>query len=131
PSRPAPNAVDALDENSKILADTNAKPDERAVALAWIEHLSGDLHQPLHACTMWSGQHPNGDRGGNDQAVRTGAGEVVRLHSFWDSALRNGDAYTAIAFFADEILNDPKLAPEKLPELTKDTTFGSRADESH
>src|SRR5204862_7404486 len=65
PSRPSPNAVDALEENSKILADANTKPEDRAVALAWMEHVTGDIHQPLHACTMWSTQYPNVDRGGN------------------------------------------------------------------
>jgi hypothetical protein len=131
PSRPSPNAVDALEENSKILADAGAKPEDRAVALTWMEHVTGDIHQPLHACSMWSSQYPNGDRGGNDEAVRPNGGDAVRLHSFWDGALGNSDAYTAIAFFADQIIADPQLAPAKLPELKKDTTFASWADESY
>jgi hypothetical protein len=131
PSRPTPNAAEALEENSKILADGSAKPEDRAVALTWMEHVTGDIHQPLHACSMWSSQYPNGDRGGNDEAVRPNGAEAMRLHSFWDGALGSSDAYTAIAFLADQITGDPQLAPEKLAELKKDTTFSSWADESH
>jgi hypothetical protein len=131
PSRPSPNAVEALEENSKIIADESSKPEDRAVAWTWIEHLSGDIHQPLHACSMWSSQYPNGDKGGNDEAVRPNGGEPVRLHAYWDTALGTSDGYTAVAFLADQIVNDPRYAPEKLPELKKDTSFASWADESH
>ena len=133
PSKPSPNGVDALEENARLLGDADAKAEDRAVALTWLEHVTGDIHQPLHACTMWSRQYPEGDRGGNAEAVRPGGsgGEPVRLHAYWDGALGMSEAYAAIAFHADQITGDPRLARDKLPELAKDTSFASWADESH
>ncbi|MFN7996882.1 MAG: S1/P1 nuclease [Bryobacteraceae bacterium] len=33
--------------------------------LAWLEHLVGDLHQPLHCAARYTPHHPKGDAGGN------------------------------------------------------------------
>ena len=123
------NVVTALDGSMKQLMSADTKPDDRAVAMAWLEHLCGDIHQPLHACTMYSSQYPQGDRGGNEEAIRAD-GYVMRLHAFWDDAMGTSDAYEAIVFNADHILGQPQYAKEKLPELTKDTTFASWGDES-
>jgi hypothetical protein len=59
---------------------------DRAVALAWILHLVGDMHQPLHAQARVTSQ-PNeqkGDQGGNLFVLQTGA-PALRLHGYWDS----------------------------------------------
>jgi hypothetical protein len=130
PSREEPNILTALDGVVKDLQSADKTESEKAIALAWLEHLCGDIHQPLHACTEWSTLYPAGDKGGNDQAVRA-AGMVMRLHAFWDDVLGTSDAYDALAFDADHILNQPALAKEKIVELAKDTTFSSWADESH
>jgi len=59
--------------------DPNASREEKALALKFIVHIVGDVHQPLHA--------GNGeDRGGNDVKVRW-FGEETNLHSVWDSKL--------------------------------------------
>ena len=53
--------------------------------LAWILHLVGDLHQPLHAID-------NKDRGGNDVkvlALRAEDGRNTNLHAAWDTGLIN------------------------------------------
>lgn len=50
----------------------------RAIALMFLVHLVGDLHQPLHAVAR------NQDRGGNEVFVRLGA-HTSRLHGLWDS----------------------------------------------
>ena len=129
PSRPEPNILTALAENEKILAKKDGSPHDRAVALAWLEHLVGDLHQPLHAGGMFSIDFPKGDKGGNDILVRSN-GAVMKLHSVWDGALGNSDSYLAIAFVADQIMRDPILSEANLPELKKNTTFDSWAMES-
>jgi hypothetical protein len=131
PSRVEPSAIGAYDINSKLFAQADANSADRAVALAWIEHLVGDIHQPLHAASMFSSQYPTGDKGGNDQAIRPGGGPPMNLHSYWDGSLGTSDAYEAIAFLADQITGDPRLAPAKIPEIAKDTTFTSWADESY
>jgi len=48
-------------------------------AFAWLCHLVGDLHQPLHAGYQ-------DDRGGNHVQVSF-RGERIDLHEFWDGAL--------------------------------------------
>jgi hypothetical protein len=130
PSRPEPNALTALKENAAKLSSPETKPEDRAVALAWMEHLIGDIHQPLHACSLFSSRYPQGDKGGNSQMIRAD-GEVLNLHAFWDGILGNSDGYLALAFLADEITNDPQLAMAKLPELTKNTSFDTWIEETH
>jgi hypothetical protein len=59
-------------------------PAEKAIALSWLLHLIGDIHQPLHTGALVSESlFPEGDRGGN--GIRLSVGN---LHSAWDRALR-------------------------------------------
>jgi len=65
---------------------------ERALALAWIFHLVGDAHQPLHSTALFTpGAFPEGDQGGNRLRVfaRT-------LHSRWDGAVTAGRDWKAL-----------------------------------
>src|SRR5439155_4279547 len=124
-----PNIVTALDGAMKQLQSSDTKSEDKAVALAWLEHLCGDVQQPLHACSMVSTQYPTGDKGGNEQAVRAN-GNVMRLHAVWDDAIGTSDGYTALDFLADQITGDPRLSPQKLSELQKDQSFDSWAEES-
>lgn len=75
----------ALNHNTRVLKDTQASTLERAVALSWITHLIGDLHQPLHTSNVYSPLFPEGDRGGNLWLV-VWDGREVNLHHFWDRA---------------------------------------------
>ena len=43
------NAVQAIDHAIAVIVDPNSKDEDKAVSLAWLEHLVGDIHQPLHA----------------------------------------------------------------------------------
>ncbi len=73
------DALEALAKFSKTLRDPNASLADRQMALRFIVHLVGDLHQPLH----------NGkccDRGGNDVKVNW-FGKPTNLHAVWDSQL--------------------------------------------
>lgn len=82
----ADNIVLAIEYNQKVLQDKLSSPQEKAVALCWLLHLVGDIHQPLHSGALVSSSlFPNGDRGGNGIAIRDGN----NLHSTWDGALRN------------------------------------------
>ena len=77
------NIVTALDYNTLVLADASRPMPERAVALCWVLHLMADIHQPLHAGSLFStALFRRGDRGGN--GVPTDAGN---LHARWDQAL--------------------------------------------
>lgn len=80
----ADNVVTALDYNTLILSDPSRSAADRAVALCWVLHLMGDIHQPMHTGAMFSAEiFARGDLGGNRMPV----GER-NLHSVWDRALR-------------------------------------------
>lgn len=72
----------ALDRNLAIIRQGNHDYKE-AVALAWVIHLVGDMHQPLHMTGR--------DGGGNGFAVtyRHGQGAQCKpkLHAVWDNCL--------------------------------------------
>ncbi len=68
-----------------LLADSTAADTTRAVALAWLLHLVGDVHQPLHCSSRVTSEDPfpRGDRGGNTFALDAGH----NLHAYWDEVL--------------------------------------------
>jgi hypothetical protein len=69
----------------------SAAPDaEKAVAIAWMEHLIGDLHQPLHTSARVTSGNPKGDQGGNLFLLTpkgTKRENQLNLHSFWDGII--------------------------------------------
>lgn len=84
---------------------------ERAVQLAWIEHLVGDVHQPLHTVARFSRETPKGDRGGNDVRLR----EARNLHSYWDGALGTTRDEQQIRKLAEDIMKShPHEEPANL-----------------
>ena len=84
PLRQNLNAIQALRGNLQIWRDPTMSDANKAVALCWILHITGDLHQPLHTVALFSeAWFPEGDRGGNSiEVVRTP--ENANLHAFWD-----------------------------------------------
>jgi len=77
------NCVSAqITRNAKLVGDRTLPPRERLMALAFLVHFVGDLHQPLHA-------GDRSDRGGNDQKASYGiyAGKRLNIHSIWDGYL--------------------------------------------
>ena len=84
PLRQNLNSVQALRGNLLIWHDESASNANRAVALCWILHIVGDMHQPLHNVALFSKPYfPNGDRGGNDISVLEGD-QTKNLHWWWD-----------------------------------------------
>jgi hypothetical protein len=129
PNRQEPNILTALDLNAKLLQAEDTKPQDRAVALSWVEHLIGDVHQPLHAATLYSAEFPTGDQGGNLLDVRAN-GYVMKLHGFWDDLVGTSDSYVQVEFLASNILAESQCDPTHMSEYKSDTTFSSWADES-
>ncbi|HEX8906485.1 MAG TPA: S1/P1 nuclease, partial [Longimicrobiaceae bacterium] len=68
-----------------LSADASAAGDSaRSIALAWVLHLVGDAHQPLHNSSRITPQDTAGDRGGN-LFLLAGLYPRSNLHAFWDS----------------------------------------------
>jgi hypothetical protein len=65
---------------------SKATDDIKSYDLAWLEHLVGDIHQPLHATQGFSASEPHGDNGGNDEKITCGGCQETVLHWFWDDA---------------------------------------------
>jgi hypothetical protein len=80
---PDGNCVSAQIERAvKLLKDRKVPVRERVMALAFLVHFVGDLHQPLHA-------GDRGDLGGNRAKSTYGiySTERLNLHSIWDGLL--------------------------------------------
>ena len=73
------DALEALSKYSATLRDPAASLADKHLALRFVVHIVGDLHQPLHVGKCC-------DRGGNDIKVKW-FGRDLNLHSVWDSAL--------------------------------------------
>ena len=65
-------------------AAISGRSPKRAEALAFLIHLIGDIHQPLHACGYYSPEYPEGDQGGG--RVPLHHPWAMNLHHYWDSA---------------------------------------------
>lgn len=81
--------MEKLADFDKVIRGSASNPD-KAIAIAWLEHLIGDLHQPLHTSGRIYGDETKGDQGGNLFALTpkgTTRDKADNLHRFWDSAI--------------------------------------------
>jgi hypothetical protein len=89
PPIPTPNAQTQISAFKAALS-SGAHDNVKSYDLSWLEHLVGDIHQPLHAVTRVSADAPQGDAGGN---LVTLCGAPCRnvLHLFWDRLVGSQD----------------------------------------
>ena len=81
-------AVKKLEEFDRVIRDASASPREKAIAIAWLMHLAGDIHQPLHNSGRVTETEPKGDQGGNTFLLEAKTAEnnnPLNLHWLWDS----------------------------------------------
>ena len=83
---PEGDALEALERYRTVLLDPAASHADKQLALRFIVHLVGDLHQPMHAGKCC-------DKGGNDVKV-TWFGKPTNLHAVWDSQLVDETQYS-------------------------------------
>jgi hypothetical protein len=90
-TKPDPqNVVWAINRFSAILHDFRQTDADRAEALRFLLHFVGDIHQPLHATTRETPEHPDGDAGGNRFRIEPPAMYASddrpphNLHIIWD-----------------------------------------------
>ncbi|HSB95722.1 MAG TPA: S1/P1 nuclease [Spongiibacteraceae bacterium] len=104
-------------------------PAERLLALQFLLHLVGDLHQPLHASN-------NDDQGGNSVIVSGPKLKRSNLHRLWDTQLvqrldRNGEALalrliaqTSAAQYRQWQQGDPASWALEAHALAKNVVYG-------
>lgn len=73
------DVIEALFRFEETLRDPKASKDDKAMALKFMVHSMGDLHQPLHVGIAE-------DRGGNTVRLKWFKTEM-NLHSIWDEAI--------------------------------------------
>ena len=97
------NILTVLPDCVAKLTRSDSSAEDRAVNLCWIEHLIGDLHQPLHCIGVYSDHYPQGDAGGTKFVVRP-RNMPVNFHYYWDDLLGTSESYTAIDFLETTIM---------------------------
>jgi len=94
--------VDKIEEFAAELANPATDLEEQIVALKFLLHFVGDVHQPLHA----SDDH---DRGGNNKKVAASWIKAGNLHHYWDTefvALLETDAKSIASDLIGHISKD-------------------------
>ncbi|HEV7406221.1 MAG TPA: S1/P1 nuclease [Chthoniobacteraceae bacterium] len=115
------NVVDELEKN-RGLVKTGADAGARAIALCWVMHLTGDVHQPLHVTALFNDAFPNGDRGGTAFFIKPEEGGTISLHSLWDGLVIGSDRFQAVRNTATELVNRPELARGKFKAELAETS---------
>ena len=112
-------ATQAIKRYAIELGNREAPGEQRRQAFAWLCHLVGDLHQPLHAGFK-------DDRGGNNFDIIF-KDEQMNLHGFWDFELINehaGNWQNLVSLLSTSPVT--KATSNWSPEMVNDWT-----DESH
>ena len=141
---PAPDTVDAVTQLKlmidKLPASSNASDSLRSYDLTWMIHLTGDLHQPLHAIARYSSSisGSGGDRGGNLETVIPAGGETLPLHSYWDGLFGSYSTVFGAIYDADHDgiasitpdggkaqLVDPEVWAQESFELAKTVAYAA------
>jgi hypothetical protein len=72
--------IDRVADFARELGDPKTPMPERILALKFVLHFVGDMHQPLHVAD-------NHDHGGNCILISLGGSRTVNLHSYWDTGV--------------------------------------------
>ena len=111
------NCVEALTQCTDELKAAGTSPDNKAIDLCWIEHLVGDVHQPLHAVSRYSPQFPRGDQGGNAEILLKDPpypDSAAKLHLIWDAMPGDYRDEFIDHYIANGLRADPNFSREAL-----------------
>ena len=118
PKVPKENAVQGMCEAIKTL-QTSTDPLGKAMMLALLIHIVGDVHQPLHAISHYSSKFPKGDSGGFLYKVQTETGSM-NLHLYWDLGAglleKPRHPYTPLLIISPQTENLAKAWSEEFPK---------------
>ncbi|MEI7801593.1 MAG: S1/P1 nuclease [Bacteroidota bacterium] len=125
---PDENIVKALQLNIDLMKNEAMPDSTKAIALCWIIHLTGDIHQPLHCAEYFSDLFPDGDKGGNSIYIKPDAtGGATRLHGYWDALAGTSDDYLAPVTVAKSLI---KKFPVKTNPTMNAVSITDWSDES-
>ena len=107
----SPNAQTQIAAFRAALKSRSASADVKSYDLVWLEHLVGDVHQPLHATSRFTRDLPDGDAGGNSVMLCAKLGCREELHGFWDSVVGHGSSVTSAKAAARRIAAGRAMPP--------------------
>lgn len=91
-----PNALTQIRAFSAALGSPAVSDEIKSYDLAWLLHLVGDVHQPLHATSRFTQASKHGDSGGNSVALcvrgHSCSSRFNSMHAYWDDALGTSDS---------------------------------------
>jgi hypothetical protein len=105
PATPVPNAATQIVALRQDIASSESDL-LKSYDLVWLEHLVGDIHQPLHGAVRYSSGQ--GDEGGNSVKIKLplameksfegtlSKSAPTELHAFWDDLPGEGEPAPAI-----------------------------------
>jgi hypothetical protein len=128
------NMISAFPENRSVVKPATGDDKARAVAVCWMFHLIGDVHQPLHTIKLVTEQfpEPKGDRGGSGFYVReTPNGSTTSLHHLWDGLVVGSAKFQAVRNKATSLRNEPGLKRDKFADRLAVKSFKRWALESY
>jgi hypothetical protein len=97
------NILTALAENERILQN-ETDPERNAIAMAWLFHLVGDVHQPLHTAQLFTVEYPQGDKR-NEICVRR-----AKPANRWTAQVLGWSDYVKLEF--DTVTKREHFAPK-------------------
>ena len=111
-------AITRLNEFDKAMRNIATNDRDKAIAIAWIAHLTGDIHQPLHTSARVTDLEPKGDQGANLFLLTpqgTPREKQVNLHWFWDSIVGRNTPLKGVECDRDYITSIAKKIMKKYP----------------
>jgi hypothetical protein len=125
PPTPTPNAATQITALRDFIA-SNEDDTLKAYDLIWLEHLVGDIHQPLHGSDRYFAG--TDDEGGNIVKIKLSAtmkkyfdgtlskSAPTELHAYWDDLPGEGSAAAALAQAATYAKSLPKAVSSSVAE---------------
>jgi hypothetical protein len=110
PTQPTPS-VNAETQiiRMRIALRSTASDDIKSYDIAWLAHVVGDIHQPLHAIARFTTQHPNGDAGGSLVRFCDAPCDAPdNLHAYWDNLMGDRTDMASIRDLATTLLGLPE-----------------------
>jgi hypothetical protein len=108
------NAETQIEAFRTALKSADVSDDVKSYDLVWLEHLVGDVHQPLHCVSRFDAAQTDGDNGGNFVKL---SGTPANLHAFWDDALGPADGDAGAAIAAARKLTPPSASLAKVSNV--------------
>ena len=124
---PTPNAAVQIQELRKDLA-AEANANLKAYELVWLEHLVGDIHQPLHAVIRLVAN--KSDLGGNDVKITLSQQLTAAFLASLPKGVKGSAPRVLHAFWDDlpGVTSDPALALKPAADFAKGLAAASAND---